>query len=241
MSEHRDPSESSSGGKQVSFSDLVFVIGPPDDDMYDDRPPMLQEILNESDSTLSFSEIQLAKSDKFMDCEEYSTTYAGNYDFGDGLQSYPNLSFDETSVSEESIIHDENSDGIIREYPDAATPSSAMQSNDEESRDSIDKPESGGWASSIFSSVWYLSIIASLSGIFGWLTSCLCSHQSVPVDHDDAAAAAALASTADKGFVITSFTGDGGTTFITYVPRNAYNKPCHFVLYHISRFDSILS
>lgn len=213
MRETPDPSESSSGAKQVSFNDLVFVIGPPEDDVYDEGPPILQEILNESDSTLSFSEIQPSKSDKFMDCDEYSTTYSGEYGYGDGLQSYPNLSYDDTSVSED--LNDENSDGIIREYPDAPMLSSARSNNDEGSHGSFDKAESGGWASTLFSSFWYLSIIASLSGIFAWLTSCLCSPHSAPVDHDDAAAAAAIASTADKGFVITSFTGDGGTTFVT--------------------------
>jgi hypothetical protein len=213
MSEHRDPSESSSGAKQVSFSDLVFIIGPPED-AYDEGLPRLQEILHESDSTLSFSEIQLAKSDKFMDCNEYST-YSGNYDFGEGLQSYPNLSFDDTSISEESLPNDENGVETVREYPDASGLATARHSSDEESHDPFDKPESGGWASNLFSSIWYLSMIASLSGMLGWLTSCLCSHQSVPVDHDDAAAAGALTGTANKGFIITSFTGDGGTTFIT--------------------------
>jgi hypothetical protein len=214
MSAPRDPSESSSGAKQVSFSDFVFVIGSRDDDAYDGGPPILQEILNDSDSTLSFSEVLLAKSDKFAECNEYSPAYSGEYDFADGLLSYPNLSFDDTSSSEESMLNDENSDGIIREYPDTPMISAARDINDENSNGSVDKPESG-WASTLFSSFWYLSIIASLSTILSWLTNCFCSQPSVPMDHDDAAAAAAIASSGNKGFVVTTFAGDGGTTFIS--------------------------
>lgn len=211
MSEHRDPTESSSGARHVSFSDLVFVIGAPDNGEYDEGPPILQEILDESDSTLSFSE--LSKSEILVDSNEYSTIGAGEYDFGDGLQSYSNLSFDDASASEESMLNDD--DGVIREYRDAPLVSAAIASDDEESHDSVDKPDSGGLTSALFSSLWYISIIASLSGIFACLVSCCCSQPAAPVDQDDVAAAAGAASSADKGFIVPSFAGDGGTTFIT--------------------------
>jgi hypothetical protein len=218
MSERQDTSNSSSGARHVSFSELVHIIAFDDDNGYEE-PPTLMEILYESDSVLSFSELTKSPSseNKYYDCNEYISR-TDDFDYGEGLQSLPNLSYDDGSFSEESININEFSDKLIREVP--AVPIRALQVYNEDDLDSSQddkQPESDGWGSRLFASVWYISFIASCAGYLGCLSSCFCSGQGAAVDYDDAVGSTAFALNADKSVVFTSFTGDGGATYVTYV------------------------
>jgi hypothetical protein len=220
MSEHQDTSNSSSGARHVSFRELVHVIAFADEHGCEDSPTIVQ-ILKESDSVLSFSELPKSPSseNKYHECKEAPSTRTEDLDLGEGLKSLPDLSYGDSSFSEESININECSDKLISEVPAVAIP--ALQVYNDNYLDSYhdDKcqPESDCWGSRLFASVWYMSFIASCAGILGYLSSCFCSGQGGALDFDDAVGVVAFASNADKSVVFTSLTGDGGATYVTYV------------------------
>jgi hypothetical protein len=182
MSEHQDNSYSSSGARHVSFSELVHVIACEDENGYEDLPTIM-EIFNESDSV---------SDNKYYESNEAPSTRTEDLDLGEGLQSLPNLSYDDGSRSVETININ------LGSYRNK-------------------QPESDGWGSRLFASVWWISFIASCARSLGCLSSCFCSGQGDAVDYDDAVGGAAFALNADKSVVFTSFTGDGGATYVTYV------------------------
>jgi hypothetical protein len=207
MSERQDNSNSSSGARHVSFRESVYVIAFEDENEYEDTPTIL-EILNESDSALSSSELPKSPSSEnnYYESNEAPSIITEILDLGEGLQSLPNLSYDN------------GGDKLFSEVPALTIP--AMQVYNDDVLDSYQdekQPESASWGSHLFASVWYMSFIASHAGILGCLSSCFCSGQGAAVDRDDAVGAAAFALNADKSTVFTSLTGDGGATYVTYV------------------------
>jgi hypothetical protein len=219
MSEHQDNSNSSSSARHVSFSELVHVIAFEDENGYED-PPTIMENLNESDSELSVSELSKSPSSetKHYDCNEAPSSKTEDLDLGEGLQSFPNLSYDDGSCSEESININEFSDKLIREVPAVTIPALQVYNDDDLDSYRNDKQlESDGWGSRLFASFGYISFIASCAGILGCLSSCFCLGQRSAVDYDDAVGSIAFALNADKSVVFTSLTGDGGATYVTYV------------------------
>jgi hypothetical protein len=218
MSEHHDTSNSSSGARHVSFSELVRVIAS-DDDNGNAKPPAIMGSFNEADPAFRFPEITKSpSSDKYYDCNDDTSTTTGDVDLEEGLQSLPNLSYGDSSFSEESTYVNEKIDRMIREVPAVSTPTRPVYNDDDlESYQNGKQPESDSWGSCLFASVWYISFIGSCAGFLGCLSRCCCSGQGAAVDRDDAVDSAAFALNADKGVVISSRNGDGGTTNVTYV------------------------
>jgi hypothetical protein len=207
MSEHQDDSNSSSGARHVSFRESVHVIAFEDENEYED-PPTIMKILNESDSALSSSELPKSPSSEnnYYESNEAPSIRAEDLDLGEGLQSLPNFSYDD------------GGDKLFSEVPAVTIPAMQVYNDDDLDSYQDDKqPESAGWGSHLFASVWCMSFIASCAGILGCLSSCFCSGQGAAVDHDDAVGAAAFALNADKTIVFTSLTGDGGATYVTCV------------------------
>jgi hypothetical protein len=220
MSEHLDTSNSSSGARHVSisFSELVRIIAF-DDDNGNAKPPPIIRSFNEADPALRFPELTKApSSDKYYDFNDDASTTTVDVDLEEGLQSLPNLLYGDSSFSEESIYVNEKNDKMIREVPAVTSPTRPVYNEDDlESYQDDKQPESDGWGSCLFASVWYISFIGTCAGILGCLSRCCCSGQGAAVDSDDAVDVAAFALNADKGAVFSSHNGDGGTTNVTYV------------------------
>jgi hypothetical protein len=215
-----DNTESSgSSAKHVSFSQLVEII---DDSAFEyvDLPPIIFEAFGESDSTMSFTELtESSISDRYYEAQETSANNAASYEqqnycaFGDGLPSSA-LSFNDLHDIEDCINHDEG----IREVAilSPATPAAAPAVyNDADlvsqiDDDSVPKQE----ASFFYRFMGVMSVFVSFSGAIGMLVNFFCS--SDQPSHDDVIDIAVAASgTSNKGFMITSVTGDGGTTYVT--------------------------
>jgi hypothetical protein len=208
MNDYTESSNSTSA-KHVSFSQLVQVI---DDSAFEyvDLPPIIYEPFNDSDSVMSITELtESTISDRYYDTNQFQPGRS-SYDMNVG-----NISYDEINSEggrSEHRIHEEN----IKEVP--AVP--IHNRDDLASDDGLEQQSTneGGWISYLFGALGLVLVGVSIVKAIGCLSGMFCSNHNLPADHDDAVAIAVGASTgANKGFILSSFVGDGGSTYITYV------------------------
>jgi hypothetical protein len=208
-----ESSNVSSAPKQVSFNESVQMIYDSAIE-YVDLPPVIIETLNESDSIMSFTELTESSDQYYNENPHMQVT-----------------NFGETSMSFSDLYNGSDDPIVAQDVPAAVLP----PPNRSDSGNPPDDDDDGPTQESTPSSFWmrHFGALATIAGAVRLLAHWFTSNQ-LPADSDDTnAIAMAAAGTTNKGFLIPSIFGNGGSTYISYVDSCCLKVKQHLKLHHL--------